>query len=516
MKKTEVVAENAALKSQVKSLKSQLQVAEARLALLSKKTFQTKSEKHNDWPALPFEFNEAEVISDTAKTEDAEETTIPEHIRKKRKSRAETLTPDHLPRVDVHHYPHEKDCPCCKSAMQEAKPEIQEQLACLPSKFYVVRNHYHKQTCGCKAQAPITAERPARILPKSGIHTLAVATWIEQKYDYALPLYRLERMGKAAGVEVSRDVIARAIIKVSQDFLQPLVNMMGDSILAHDMLWIDETSIQVLKEPGRAATTKSFFWIRRGGPPGREAITLDYKMHRNHDTCENLLPEFQGYLISDAYSGYISMGKKDHVTSVLCSDHSRRKFKEAYDTLGKASQKKSVANEALRRYQQLYRLEELAKNADPVHRLQMRQKKAKPLWDDFVAWMEKIQYEGVAHEKTAKAINYFLNHKAGLQAYLTDGRLPISNILAEHVAKHIAVSRKNFLFSCTPSGATASANCFSVIQTAKLHGHQVHQYLAVILTELPSAQTPEQIEAYLPWNITPKEVAKRYRKLPIL
>lgn len=191
METSAIHAENTALKSENKSLKTQLQLAEARLALLTKKTFQKTSEKHNDWPRLPFEFNEAEVIADAAKTEEVEDTIVPEHTHKKRKSRTETLTPDHLPRVDVHHYPDVKACPCCQSAMQEAKPEIQEQLASLPSKFYVVRNHYHKRTCGCKNQAPISAARPPRILPKSGIHTLAVATWIEQKYDYGLPLYRL-------------------------------------------------------------------------------------------------------------------------------------------------------------------------------------------------------------------------------------------------------------------------------------------------------------------------------------
>ena len=514
MKTADILAENTSLKSEVKSLKSQLQLAEARLALLTQKKFQKKSEKYTDQLLLPFEFNEVEVIADAAKASEADEITVPEHTRKKRKSRAETLTPDHLPRVEVHHHPETKECPCCQSPMQEATPEVQEQLACLPSKYYVVRNIYHKATCSCKEQAPISAPRPPRALPKSSIHAMAVATWIEQKYDYGLPLYRLERMAKADNVGVSRDTIANAIIRVSREFLQPLVNLMNESILEHDMLWIDETSVQVLKEPGRAAESKSYFWIRRGGPPGQEAITLDYQMRRNHETCEYLLPDYRGYLISDAYSGYISMGKTRHVTSVLCSDHARRKFKEAYDTLDKESRKTSVSNEALRRYAQLYRLEELYKNADPVHRLKMRQEKALPLWNSFIQWMEKIQFEGVAHEKTTTAINYFLNHKDGLMAYLTDGRLPISNILAEHVAKHVAVSRKNFLFSCTPSGATASANCFSIIQTAKLHGHQAHKYLAVLLSELPSKQEAGQIEGYLPWNITPAEVAKRYSKLP--
>jgi len=237
MKTAEILAENTALKSEVKSLQSQLQRAEARLALLSQKTFQKKSEKHNEWPELPFEFNEAEVIADSAQNETPEETTIPEHTRKKRKSRSETLTPDHLPRVDVHHHPESSDCPCCQAPMIEAKPEIQEQLASLPSKFYVVRNHYHKLTCSCKEQAPVTAKRPPRLLPKSSIHAIAVATWIEQKYDYAVPLYRIERMAKASDVGLTRSVIADAIIKTSQNMLQPLVNMFSERILAHDMLW---------------------------------------------------------------------------------------------------------------------------------------------------------------------------------------------------------------------------------------------------------------------------------------
>ena len=512
----EVIAENAALKSENVSLKKQLQDAQARLALLTQRKFQKTSEQHNEWPKLPFEFNEAEVVADSAQDEESEGTEVAGHTRNKRKTRAETLTPDHLPRVDVHHHPKSPDCPCCQAPMAEAAPEIQEQLASLPSKFYVVRNHYHKLTCACKQQAPIVAERPPRILPKSSIHAIAVATWIEQKYDYSLPLYRIERMAKASNVGLSRSTIAKAIIKTSQDFLQPLVNMLNEKILVHDMVWIDETRLQVLREPGRAAEQKSCFWIRRGGPPGQEAIVLDYEVRHNHEACRRLLPEYEGFLISDAFSGYLALGKEDHITNVLCSDHARRKFKEAFNTLDKASRKKSIANEALARYAKLYKLESDFKKANPQQVLQMRQTKAKPLWSDFVLWAEKTKYEGVAHPGTVKALNYFLKYKAELQTYLSDGRLPISNILAEHVAKHVAVSRKNFLFSCTPSGANASANCFSIVQTAKLHGHRVHQYLAVILNELPKVQTSEAIEAFLPWNISPKDVATRYQALPIL
>lgn len=146
----------------------------------------------------------------------------------------------------------------------------------------------------------------------------------------------------------------------------------------------------------------------------------------------------------------------------------------------------------------------------------MRQTKAKAIWTDFIAWATKIQDKGVAHESTQKAFAYFLKYQKELQIYLSDPRLSIANILAEHVAKHVAIARKNFLFSSTPSGATASANCFSIIQTAKLHGHQVNQYLAVILSQLPKAKQVQDYEQYLPWNITPEEVKNIYLELPLI
>jgi len=300
METVDIRAENTALKSENKALKSRLQMIEAQLALLTQKTFHIKSEKHSPWPELPFEFNEAEVIVDSAQDQNHDSSTVKAYNRTKRKSRTQTQTPDHLPRVDAYHKADVNECPCCQAELQETTPEIQEQLACLPSKFYVVRNHYQKLTCTCQQQPPIVAPRPPRALPKSGIHALAVATWIEQKYDYSLPLYRLERMAHAAGVELTRNTIAESIITVSQNVLQPLVNLMNDAMLAFDIIWIDETTLQVLKEPGRSPDNKSYLWIRRGGPPGQESILLDYAMHRNRDTCKRLLPDFQFYLVTGA------------------------------------------------------------------------------------------------------------------------------------------------------------------------------------------------------------------------
>ena len=122
--------------------------------------------------------------------------------------------------------------------------------------------------------------------------------------------------------------------------------------------------------------------------------------------------------------------------------------------------------------------------------------------------------EGVAHEGTRNALEYFLNHAEGLRRYCDDGRLPISNIRAEHTAKKIAIARKAFLFADTAAGAEASARIYSLLETARANGQHVHRYLTVLLTELPNVASVEDVEALLPWNLSPDEVDRRFATYP--
>lgn len=134
----DMTAEIAALKKENHLLKSQLQQLEARLALLSQKTFQKTSEKHPGQLEPDFEINEAEFIVDQS---DAVETqTIAEHSRQKRAPKSKTLIPEHLPRVEVKHECQQRDCACCQQPMTPITPVVQEQLACLPSRYYVVKH----------------------------------------------------------------------------------------------------------------------------------------------------------------------------------------------------------------------------------------------------------------------------------------------------------------------------------------------------------------------------------------
>ena len=196
----------------------------------------------------------------------------------------------------------------------------------------------------------------------------------------------------------------------------------------------------------------------------------------------------------------------------------RRRFAEIVKITRKSdtqAQKKSwVAKKAVGYYKQLYKIERDANVLDDDERYRLRQQKAVPVWDEFIAWAQKVAELGVGHAPSRDALKYLLGHQTSLRAYCMDGRLPISNIQSEHVAKTIALARKNFLFADTPAGASASAMIYSLLETAKANKHHVFRYMSVVLSELPKADTAEQIESLLPWNLLAEDVSKMFADLP--
>ena len=107
---------------------------------------------------------------------------------------------------------------------------------------------------------------------------------------------------------------------------------------------------------------------------------------------------------------------------------------------------------------------------------------------------------------TYKAMQYTLNQWELLTGYLADGRLHISNALAENAIRPFAVGRRNWLFADTPRGAKASATIYSLIETAKANGLEPFAYLYHVLRHIGGASTVEDIEALLPWKTPLKKM----------
>jgi hypothetical protein len=284
--------------------------------------------------------------------------------------------------------------------------------------------------------------------------------------------------------------------------VQPLINLLRDYLLAYDIIQMDETTVQVLKEPGKSAQSKSYLWLQRGGPPDEPVTLFDYDPTRNQTVPRALLEGFAGYLQTDGYSGYNGVVAAGELKQLGCMAHARRNFSDAVKGQGK-NKRVGKAQQGLTWIQKLYRIEKVARTKEmlPEERKLYRQQHAAPILEKMRTWLDASLPNVPPGTLTGKALNYLNNEWPKLVRYLEDGRLEIDNNLAENAIRPFVIGRKNWLFSDSVKGVKASANLYSLIETAKANKLEPYQYLREVFTRLPQADTVEDIENLLPWSL---------------
>lgn len=290
------------------------------------------------------------------------------------------------------------------------------------------------------------------------------------------------------------------------ELVQPLINLLRDTLLGYDIIQMDETTLQVLKELGKSATSKSYMWVQKGGPPDASLILYDYDPSRSQNVPLRLLDGFQGYLQTDGYDGYAAVCAPPDIIRVGCWAHARRKFDEAVKAQGTHKPKAGKATQGLAYIQKLYRLEALIKDDTSAIRYQVRQEKALPLLADLRTWLDHALLGTPPTSATGKALRYLHNQWNPLIRYCDDGRLNIDNNPTERAIRPFVTGRKNWLFSDTVNGANASANLYSLIETAKANRLEPYHYFRHVFKQLPAAQTLEDIEALLPANLNADKI----------
>lgn len=511
---------------------------EEMIAQLAQRHWGRSSEKHPGQSELSL-FNEAELAAMQAALDDDEtdgsDSDADESVAtdtddessqdasssgtaKPNKKRRRRVLPAHLERVRVTHELDEEHLQsACGGTWVRIGEEITEQIGVIPARQFVIQHIKVKYACTCKACGVKTAPMPLQPLPGSQASASILAYTMVAKFLDGLPLYRQEKIWEREGIELLRSKLARWLIDSAVQ-LQPLYNLMQEVFFAYDIAMSDDTGIQVLKEDGRSASSRSALWIRRGGAPETPVVLLDYNVSKGSAVASSLLDQFKGHLVVDAAPSFNAIIDKNELKSVLCNDHSRRKFVEAGRNAPKIKKTQSdqewVASKAIVFYKRLYKIEKQIHDLAPDQRYQKRQRDAVPIWDTFMDWAKQVQTLGVRDAKTRKALAYLIKHEAGLRRYCDDGRLPISNILTEHVAKTIAIARKNFMFCDTPAGAKASALIYSILESAKANEHNPLHYMTSILAAMPNAGSIEDIEALLPWNLSVEQAEQLYLAQP--
>ncbi len=451
-------------------------------------------------------FDEAEVETDEEPLEndDNESTMVAEHTRKKKTGRKPL--PKNLVRVDKVHELDEQDRICKHDGklLNEIGKVVSEQLDIIPAKIQVIRHIRKKYACDC-GQCIKTAPMPAQPIPKSLASPGLLAHITVCKYQDALPLYRQEQILQRIGVDIPRATLANWMIQ-SGNLIQPVINLLRDRLLTYDILHMDETTVQVLDEPGKKAQSKSYLWGQRGGPPEAPVILFDYDAGRSKSVPLRLLDGFSGTIQTDGYAGYNAVIEQNKLTHLGCWAHARRKFSEAVKAQGKGKNKKTgKAQRGLAFIQKLYKIDKTLQDLSIEDRFTQRQQQSLPLLEKLKHWLDESIITVPPQSTVGKALHYLNNEWGKLIRYTQDGRYLMDNNLAENAIRPFVIGRKNWLFSQSVKGVKASANLYSLIETAKANGLEPYAYLRVLFAKLPQATTVDEIENLLPGNITLEE-----------
>ena len=403
--------------------------------------------------------------------------------------------PAGLARVDIHHEPDSTTCGCgCQ--LKRIGEDVSEKLDYTPGVFTVeqhIRGKWACANCETLIQAPVPAQIIDKGIPTAGL----LAQVLVAKYSDHLPLYRQERIFSRAGVALPRSTLAQWV-GICGVQLQPLVDALKGEILRHPVLHADETPVQMLK-PGNKKTHRAYLWAYAPGAfEDLKAVVYDFCESRAGEHARAFLGEWRGSLVCDDYAGY-KAGFVSGITEVGCMAHSRRKFFDLH-----VSSKSQIAAQACTYISQLYDVERDARHLNAAERLQIRQARSKPLADAFKEWMLLQRQKITDGSATAKALDYSLKRWTALTQFLDDGQLPIDNNWIENQIRPIAIGRNNWLFAGSLRAGQRAAAVMSLIQSAKLNGHDPYAYLKDVLARLPT-QKNSQIEELLPHRWQPAQ-----------
>jgi len=486
---------------------SRIDFLEERIRLLQKELFGRKTEKQPKVDQKQLLLFDEDQADDPEKDDLPGKVTIPEHSRKKRGRKP---LPEELPRIEIVHDINEEEKVCgCGSELSHIGDDTSEKLEIIPAKILVIRHIRKKYACknceGVEDDGPTVkiAPLPPQIIPKSIATPGLLAHIIVSKFEDALPFYRQEKILRRMGIDLPRSTLCNWAVKVA-DKIEPIMSLLHDEVRSGPLINIDETPVQVLKEPGRSNTSKSYMWVYRGGDPDHPVLIYQYHPTRSGQVPLSFLDGYQGYVQTDGYSGYDALGREPGIDLVGCWAHARRKFIEVINAKS-GKKKKGVADKAINVIGSLYGIERQAREAslNPEAIYRLRQEQAKPILEKFHPWLLIKSNITPPQGLLGKAVNYTLKYWDRLIRYIEDGRLKPDNNLVENAIRPFVIGRKNWLFSGSPNGAKASSDLYSLVETAKANGLKPYEYFRYLLEKVPFAETKEDYRNLLPQNIDP-------------
>jgi transposase len=485
------------MQAKIAELEKLLEWYKSQLLSAKRRQFGSLSERADIDPRQLSIFGEAEATPPPEP--ETEEIT---YKRKKQKGKREAdLSGLPVERIDYWLDDSERVCPECGETMRDVGVDVRRELKLVPAKVVVVEHAAHSYACRACEKSGIStpfvkAKAPSALIPGSLASPSLLAHIATQKYSSGMPLYRIEKGFSYDGVEISRQTMSNWVVKCSQIYLEPIYGLLKGQLLKESVLHADETTVQVLREPGRAAQTKSYEWVYRTGAHAQHKISIyEYQMTRQQAHTQEFLKGFKGFLHTDGYQAYHNL--HPDIIVVGCFAHVRRKFEDLLKKMPKAKRKGSNAEKGVAYINALFRFERESAGLTPEGRLKNRLEKGKPVSDAFFAWAEGLG--ALPKTPLGAAVRYAISQRPYLENIYLDGRTEISNNRCERAVKPFVMGRKAWMFSCTPSGATASSVMYSIMETAKDNGLHPFRYMEFLFETLPNSTTAN-LGSLLPWS----------------
>lgn len=488
----------------VKEREAELTRLNEQLALERARQFGASSEQklpESDQPAAPIEPPQEPPVPEPAKK-----------LRLAASGGGRKPLADHIPREDVRHQlePEARVCKTCQGPLVELAPTITSELYTIPKRHVVRRHIQANYRCRC-CEVNTSVTMPKRMFPGSSYGSPEfVADVAVMKYRFGMPLYRQVEMADAQGVPLNRTTLANLMIGLG-DRLVALTAFMRDELLLQQLIHVDETSVQVLKEPGRRPEQKSYLWVYRSAENAeRQIVLFDYQETRAGAHALNFLTRedgsiFNGTLHADGYAGYNVLSE---VVRVACMAHIRRKFVDALKAVPAHMRNASVATEVIDMIGQLYGIERDGKGLKDEELLALRTRDSRPIVLRIEEWLREHRDKVFPKSALGVAIRYALDQWPAMVRYLDNAQSAIDNNIVEREIKRAVMGRKAWLFSDTPAGMHANAVLYSLVQTCLANGIDPYRYLVTVIEKFPAAKTSDDVRALLPWALKSELVSE--------
>lgn len=415
----------------------------------------------------------------------------------------------------------EKICKRCGGDMHILPPDTRYEITHQPAVFKAVKLVI--ETCVCKhcqnmkgkngkilPPVFVRAKAPAALIEGSYASPSLLASEIDKKFSMHLPITRIESSYKSMGFERSKQTICNNFIDCA-DILKPLYNVMHRTFLKLKYAHGDETPGQVNHAKGKDKPVKGYFWVYLAGKYEKVRMVLyDHQLGRGSEYPKKFLKGFKGYFHCDAYAAYDTV---PGLILVRCLAHVRRRFFDAVKVQSDEDDLTTVAGQGLLMINEIFHIE--GRDPKDPHKKSdysqeeiaaIRKKYTSKMFEQFFEWCGKKKEDYLPSEKTREAITYALNQKKDLMRILEDPKLELTNNAAERAVRPVTVGRKNWLFCDSEKGAHAAAVLYSIVNTAKMNGLKVYDYLNWVFERIRNCDF-NKMEDLVPWsNMIPESV----------